>query len=301
MFFKRIFLPLFILLIALLFLISICYALMVRTWNANWPEWATTVIPIIISIAVLAIFKDKLLKILLRGQVESKRLNNQLTIVLYICVPILTTIMFSPLTQSIKYNFGKVLTLESINDLKPNESPAFLQLNDWYVDRMRVIPLKTLSRPNLFNFNSYQVNLLFIVPIFSNKDAYRSHAKAWLAFEYVKGFSKKELEERLDDEFVKESMTHFKRMNIREFRYLEIYPRNDNYNAFIQMAQVHNYFKSGFGTVYKGQEVDRDILSAYFFKYFLFLFAIVAIPGLFIISGISQFLIKRSKDNIEIG
>jgi hypothetical protein len=66
------------------------------------------------------------------------------------------------------------------------------------------------------------------------------------------------------------------------------------------MAQVHNYFKSGFGTVYKGQEVDRDILSAYFFKYFLFLFAIVAIPGLFIISGISQFLIKRSKDIIEI-
>ena len=300
MIFKRIFLSLFFLVLTMLILVSICYGLMVRTWNANWPEWAIRVIPFTISIAFLALFKHKFLKTILKIQFEDQRLTRQLTRLLFIGLPILITLLFSPLTQSIKYNLGNVLTLNSINELKANQSPAFLQLNDWYVDRMRVIPLRTLSPPNLFKWNTYRVSLLFIVPIFSNQDAYKSYAKAWLSFEYIQEFSKQEMQEGLDDEFVNGSMTHFKRLDIREFRYLELIGRNEHYNTFIRMAQVHNYFKSGFGTVYKGQEVDRDILSAHFFKYFLFLCALVGLPSLLIISGIFMFLIKRNGNNSEL-
>jgi len=293
MFFKKIFLPLLFLEVALLIFVSFCYAIMVHSWNAIWPEWATIVIPVLLSLIILLLIKDKFLKIILSEKYE-EQLRRRASIVLLICLPILTTVLFSGLSQSLRYNFGKVLTINSINELKANETPAFLQVNDWYVDRMRVIPLKTLSRPNFFDFDKYKANLLFIVPIFSNKDAYKTHAMAWLAFEYEADFSEEELKEGLDTKFLNGSLTHFKRMNIREFRYLEAYPRNEHYNAFMQMAQIHNYYKSGFGNVYKGQEVDRDILSAHFFKYFLFLFAIAGIPGLFIISGILKFLLGKS-------
>lgn len=291
MFFKRFFLPLLLFEIGSLLLIGAIYALIIYNWNANWPTWFTWLFPLIISLLLLFIFKNSLFKI---SSAEVNPFNGLISnLLLFIGIPVLTVIFFIPLSQSLRYNFGQVKRLQSINELKAHERPAFLDVEDWYVDRMRVIPLKTVSKPGLFSSKRLEVNVLFIVPVFSREDAYQTFAKAWLAFDYHQTFTKAELQEGRDDEFVNSSLTHFRRMNIREFRYLEAYPRGNQYDAFVKMAQVHNYFKTGFGTVYKGQEVDRDYLSAYFLKYFLFLFSIIGIPVILVLSLLFRVLQKN--------
>lgn len=285
MFFKKVLLPIIILEFAILIFVSICYGFMVYTWNAIWPEWSINLIPILLSLLFLFLLKDKIFGILLPDNEDGKSIR-RLMFILFLFIPILSAVLFSPISQSLRYNLGKVLTINSINDLKRYETPAFVQVNDWYVDRMRVIPLKTVSKASYLGMGKHTVNLLLIVPIFSNDQAYRSYARAFLAFEYEEEFTGEELREGKDEAFINGSLTHFKRMNIRDFRYLEAYPRNEKHTAFIRMAQIHNYFESGFGNVYKGQEVDRDILSAHFLKYFLFLFVVLGIPILLLLSGI---------------
>ena len=298
MFFKRIFIPLLLLELLLLLFTSVAYFLLVRFWNINLPEWVLWVFPLALSLVFIYIFLNRILNI-----VYPNLSNDAVKVIpigiLFLLVPILTAVLFPALAKSIRYNFATVLQLKSINKLKAGESPVFLEVEDWYVDRMRVIPIRTISMPNFLSMGKHQVNILFIAPIFSRTDAYRTHAKAWLGFAYSKVFSRKELNQHLDDKFAKGSIAHFKKMNVRGFDYLEAFPRGEQYEVLKEMAQVHDYFKSGYINIYKGQDVDRDILSIYHFKYFLFLFAIVGIPGLLIISGLVSYFKPKEFDEME--
>ncbi len=283
MFFKRIFFPLFILELILLLVCSLFYYLIISSWNINPPEWLAWVIPVITSIAAVLLIRKPLFE---RFYSDISEINYAPLIVCLIILPVLTAILFPPLSKSIRYNFGSVIRLNSVNQVKPHKSSIFLELDDWYVDRLQVIPLRTISEPNIFSFGKYKVSILFIVPIFASADPYRSHAKAWLAFDYHKVFSREELNNHLDDEFANNTLIHFKRMDVRAFKYLEAFPRGQEYNVLIQMAQAHSYFKSGFSTVYKGQDVDRDLLAIHSLQYFLFLQVIFGIPLLLIAAGI---------------
>lgn len=293
MFFKRFFLPLFLIEIAVLAFVSLCFGWAFYTWNAIWPNWTRIVIPFLLSLLFLILCSPFIKKFTDLEYTPASRLISPFWS-MTIGLSIITIILMGPVIDSLRYNLGKVLTISSIQELKPNEQPAFLQVDDWYVDKMRVIPIKTIHSGSFLGFGKPTVNLLLIVPIFSNSNAYRSHAKAWLAFEYSEHFSKKEIKEGADETFLQNSLIHFKRLNIREFRYLEAYPRNSNYEAFLKMAQIHDYFTSGYGNVYLGQYVDRDILSGYLMRYFLFLFAIAGIPLLVILSSILYIWQKKS-------
>lgn len=204
--------------------------------------------------------------------------------VLMASVPVIVALLFPPVAKSLRYNFGYVKTIHSINDLKANQGAVFLELSDWYADRMRVIPLHTYQQSGWFGLGRVELQSLFIVPVFSNEDAYRTHARAWLAFNYTDLMSKKEFAENGGEEFYRSSLVHFKRRNVREFRYLEAYPRGPEYETFMQMARAHHYYKSGFSGVYQGQEVDRDVLSAHYWKYALFFFGLVGVPIMFGVS-----------------
>lgn len=298
MFFKRIFLPLFLLELLLLLLTSLANFLLVRFWNINLPEWVLWMFPIALSLLFVYIFLHRILRIIF-PDISNDAMKLVPIGILFVLVPILTAVLFPALAKSIRYNFATVQQLKSINNLKAGESPVFLEVEDWYVDRMRVIPIRSISTPSLLSMGKHQVNILFIAPIFSKTDAYRTHAKAWLGFAYSKVFSRKELNEHLDDKFAKGSIAHFKKMNVRGFDYFEAFPRGEQYEVFKEMAQVHDYFKSGYINIYRGQDVDRDILSIYHFKYFLFLFAIVGIPGLLIIAGLISYFKPKEFDGLE--
>ncbi len=298
MFFNRIFIPLLLLELLLLLVTSFAYFLLVRFWNINLPEWVLWLIPLALSLFFIYIFLHRILRVLY-PDLSPNSIKTVPILLLFVLIPILTAILFPALAKGIRYNFSKVLHLKSINDLKAGESPVFLVVEDWYVDRMRVIPIRTISNPHFFSMGKHQVSILFIAPIFSKSDAYRTHAKAWLGFSYNKIFSQKELNAHLDDEFAKGSIAHFKKMNVRGFDYFEAFPRGAQYEVLKEMAQVHDYFKSGFINIYKGQDVDRDILSIYHSKYFLFLFGILGLPAILLISGLLAYFKPKEFDVLE--
>ena len=212
------------------------------------------------------------------GQIPKKNF------ILFLSLPLLTAILFQPVWKSLRYNFGSVLHLSNMKDLKENVNPSFLEVDNWYVDRMRVIPFNYMEDGLYVPLGKVRVNVLFLVPIFQFEDAYRSFARAWLAFDYTKVIDKADFNENYGQDFVKSSMIHFKRMDLRQFQYFESFPRDDKYRVFTDMQQLHGFYKSGFGNIYLGQDINRDELSAYYAKYALFLFAIVGIPGLLILS-----------------
>ena len=220
------------------------------------------------------------------GQISKKKF------ILFLLLPLLTAILFQPVWKSLRYNFGSVLQLSNMKDLKENVNPSFLEVDNWYVDRMRVIPFNYMEDGLNVPLGKVRVNVLFLVPIFQYEDAYRSFARAWLAFDYTKVIDKADFNENYGQDFVKSSMIHFKRMDLRQFQYFESFPRDDKYRVFTDMQQLHGFYKSGFGNIYLGQDINRDELSAYYAKYALFLFAIVGIPGLLILS-LALYLTKK--------
>ena len=278
MFWRNIFLPVLFSIVSALAVNSLLYAWLLISWNINLPHWSQWVIPLTVSFGLLLLFRRRLFKLIPGTEW-----------VLMITLPVIIAILFSPLAKSLRFNFGYVKTIPSINALKANDAAVFLEVSDWYVDRMRVIPIQTFQRPGLFSFGQVKLNSLFIVPIFSKDNAYKTHARAWLAFNYTGRISTAEFAEGQGEEFYRSSLTHFKRRNVREFRYLEAYPRGAESETFQQMARAHQYYKSGFSGIYRGQEIDRDVLSAHYFKYALFLFIVVGTPSMFVLSALLYF------------
>jgi len=291
MLFKKFFLPSLALLLLSLFVSSVLLIALFFNSDVNWPLWARVFMPFLISFILVALFNKWVGQGIdfgrdLWGQIPKKK------VILFLLLPLFTAILFQPVWKSLRYNFGSVLQLSNMKDLKENVNPSFLEVDNWYVDRMRVIPFNYVDEGLNVPLGKVRVNVLFLVPIFQYEDAYRSFARAWLAFDYTKVIDKEDFNENYGQDFVKSSMIHFKRMDLRQFQYFESFPRDDKYRVFTDMQQLHGFYKSGFGNIYLGQDIDRDELSAYYAKYALFLFAIVGIPGLLLLS-LALYLTKK--------
>ncbi|MGO1596290.1 MAG: hypothetical protein ACTHYC_12705 [Sphingobacterium sp.] len=294
-FWQNIFLPVLVFVVSAQVVSSLLYACILLTWNINLPHWSQWVIPLLLSLSVLAIFRKRLFGPILTGQRLIERIHISEWL-LMITLPVIAAVLFSPLAKSLRFNFGYVKTISSINELAPYQDAVFLEVSDWHVDRMRVIPIQTYRRSGLFNLGKIELNSLFIVPVFSKENAYQTHARAWLAFNYTDRISAKAFAEGRGEEFYRSSLVHFKRRNVREFRYLEAYPRGEEYDTFQQMARAHDYYKSGFSGIYQGQEIDRDVLSAHYWKYALFHFILIGLPLMLGLSMVIYFwLTNRGK------
>lgn len=284
MFWKKTFIPLLFFVIAALVLISALYVGFLLYWNVNTPEWLQWLFPYVVVLVMLTIlgkrgFGDSLAE----RRIWRSRTRNSL---FWGVLPIIITVLFVPCAKSLRYSFGQVLSITSLNDLAPYQESVFIEVSDWHADRMRVIPIHTYDKlPFWFGNRRIELTSLFIVPVFSDiQAAYKTQARAWLAFSYTDRISFEELENGGDRDFYRSSTTHFKRLNINDFRYLEAFPRGKHYDLFKKMAQVHHFYNSDFSGVYQGQEVDRDVLSAYYAKYALFFGLLIGLPLILILS-----------------
>ncbi|MFZ4260914.1 hypothetical protein ACFRAE_02670 [Sphingobacterium sp. HJSM2_6] len=290
--FKKIFCSLLITLLSIIFLTSVIYSLLIVNKEANWSLLFKGLFPLCLAAVVIALTYRSILPNWNINLTISSYLNLKF-IVLITVIPILNTILFQPIARSLHYNLAKVATLNSVQELKAFEKPAFLEVEDWYVDRMQVIPINTIKPLSAITFGKVEQKVLLLVPIFNRDDAYKSNAKAWLAFVYQKTLTAEEAKPANYVEFLNSSITHFKRMNIADFSYLEAYPRGENYDILYEMAKVHTFYKSGFDNIYKGQYVDRDTLAIYYLKYSLFFFLIVGLLAILLISLLLHYVANK--------
>ncbi|QBR12245.1 hypothetical protein [Sphingobacterium sp. CZ-2] len=282
---KKSVLSIVILLFLSLSLSSILYILFLFGSSGNWPVWAMIIFPAVVALFVIFMARQRIGKGL---------------IIIGVMLPILVSLLFQPLVKSLRYNFGEVRTLKTIYDLKPYDKALFLDAEDWYVDRMQVIPVsREVPLSGLFNFGKKKIEALFLVPIFQKDEPYMAYARGWMAFDYSKMFAADEVNEESINKFLESSLSHFKRLNLRQFSYLERMPRNNAQDLFSKMSQTHEFYKSGFGNIYQGQDVDRDYLSAYYLKFFLFSLLIIGIPGILIILA-ALYLVERYWKNLSV-
>lgn len=295
MFWKKYFLPVMLFVLTVLLLAGIGYVAILRTWAIPPPAWLAWIIPGLVSVLLLTFTGRRwFVRIALKPTSRWLSTYRLYQAMLLLALPFIVIVLFKPMAESLRFNFGQVKVLASVHALKPHEEAVFLELSDWYADRMRVIPIHTFKKlPGWFRPGKIQVNSLFIVPIFSRDDAYRTHARAWLAFHYSDRMTAKDFSQGGDRDFYRSAMIHFKRRNIREFRYLEAFPRGEEYRQFQNMARVHHFFKKGFSGIYQGQDVDRDVMSAYYGKYALFLFALIGLPAMLALSALLRLLTRR--------
>jgi len=291
---RRIIFSLFIMLLVGLVLTAFIYGCMLLNGFSFQPIWALYSYPLFCSIIILFLLKDRLLSTINVGSFFG--LLDLKVLILFLGIPILTSMLFQPLAESIRFNMARVLTIQSIKELKQYQSAAFLEVENWYVDKMQVLPLNTMKSLSGFQTTKVELNSLFLVPIFSQDEAYKSFARAWLAIEYSKIVDKKELNKKEVHPFFKSSLIHFRRLNLLDFNYLEDFPRGGNREIFKTLSREHQYFKSGYGNIFKGQDVDRDILSAYYLKYFLFLGFIVGLPSIIILACLFRYLQKKNNN-----
>ena len=282
---KKSVLSIVILLFLSLSLSSILYILFLFGSSGNWPVWAMIIFPAVVALFVIFMARQRIGKGL---------------IIIGVMLPILVSLLFQPLVKSLRYNFGEVRTLKTIYDLKPYDKALFLDAEDWYVDRMQVIPVsREVPLSGLFNLGKKKIEALFLVPIFQKDEPYMAYARGWMAFDYSKMFAADEVNEESVNKFLESSLSHFKRLNLRQFSYLERMPRNNAQDLFSKMSQTHEFYKSGFGNIYQGQDVDRDYLSAYYLKFFLFSLLIIGIPGILIILA-ALYLVERYWKNLSV-
>lgn len=285
MFWRIILIPLFLFLTLALAVSAILYAFLILNWDVNWPMWAKGLLPFSSSLVLLWVCKERLFKSI-RSKIQVFGVMDLSALILFCSLPLLVSSLFGPLSESIRYNLGHVKTIQDIQELGPHESPSFLEVSNWYTDKLLVLPIQTVDEKFGFFQKKYELSSLFLVPIFQYDDAYKTHARAWMAFEYSEVLTHEEVEGKGAEEFFRSALIHFQRLQIREFRYLELYPRNKFYGVFQQLVYGHKFFSSGFAAIYKGQDVDRDYLSAYYLKYFLFLLALIGLPVLLSLSGL---------------
>ena len=289
---RKIIFSLLILLLASLMLSSLIYGGLLLKGFSNQPTWALYSFPFFCAIIILFFLKEPFLSTLNTGVFYG--FVNWKNLILFFSIPLLTCVLFQPLANSLRYNVANVLTIQSIKELKQHENTAFLEVEKWYVDKMQVLPINTVKQRGMFQRSKVELNALFLVPVFSKDEAYKSFARAWLAIEYSQIVNKKELDEKKGHPFFKSSLIHFRRLNLLAFNYLEDFPRGANREVFTSLTRSHSFYKSGYGNIFRGQDVDRDILSAYYFKYSLFLGAILATPSLIVLALLLAYLQKRN-------
>lgn len=273
------------------------YGVMIVNGFSNQPIWAMISYPLVSAILVLLIFRHRFVSTITTG--FRFGLIDLKNVLLFFSIPILTSILFQPLADSLRYNVAKVITIESIKDLEQHQSTAFLEVENWYTDKMQVLPLNTMKDLGWFQRSKVELNVLFLVPIFSRDDAYKSFARAWLAVEYAEVVDKKELDHKKGHPFFRSSLMHFRGLNLLAFNYLEEFPRGENREILTSLTRKHTFFKSGYGNIFRGQDVDRDLLSAHYFKYFLFLTAIVGLPILFVLAYLLTFLQRKNSKPVD--
>ncbi len=292
---KKVILPLLLALLCILFLTSILYIILIFDKEASWSFLFKWLYPLSFAVVLIALSHRKILA----QWNESLQLNDFLNlkfILLITVIPVLNMILFQPIARSLYYNLAKVKTIKSIDELNAFEKPAFLEVEDWYVDRMQVIPFNSIKPLGGLNFGKYEIQTLLLVPIFNREDAYKTNAKAWLAFAYKENIKQDQANDAYLEKFLNSSITHFKRMNIGDFTYLEAYPRGENYDLLYEMAKVHNFYKSGFDNIYRGEDVEREVLANYYFKYSLFLFLIIGLPAILLLSILLNYFVKRNRN-----
>ncbi len=279
-FWKHIFLPYILLSFTIIMVLGLIFAAFSIRGSSFWPSWAMWLVPIFVSVAGIWFLRDRYLKGLYLG----RRLFSQVyavDIYLYLSLGLISVFIFIPMMKSIRYNLAEVVRLESVNDIKPYESFDFIELDDWHVDRMRVIPFSYFELAGGSNLGKVELNTLFVVPLFSKKDPYLTTAKAWMGFKYTDyvsiidaiGGSEREVGEHL-----RRSYNHFKMRDISDFAYLEALPKNKVRRMFQALAATHSYYNSKYDNVYMGQEVERDILSLYYLKFMLFVYVTLGLP-----------------------
>ncbi|SFS85641.1 hypothetical protein [Sphingobacterium wenxiniae] len=255
----------FPLLLAILLIIAIStflYGIIVHLNIQSIPDWLMQIIiPCILGgIAIQRVYPRLLNRFEFRLPSYFSTLPK---LVLYLLMMGMSLVVIHYSAKSIRYNFGKTLYVKSVNDLQPHEQPYFLEMGDWYADRLRVIPLNTYEMTGLFT-KKVQLRSLFVMPVFSRNTAYRTKAKAWLAVDYKKIVSETEFKSNQGRDFYEESLSHFRKINVREYLYLEQYPNNKFYRIYLNLVQTHSYFQSGYAYIYKGQNIHRDTLSLYY-------------------------------------
>lgn len=296
-FWKHVFLPFILLSFSILFALGLFYAVFARSGNANWPFWAMWLVPLLFTIIGIWFLCDRLFK----SQYLGSPWFNFITpavFCLFLSLAMISVFMFIPLSKSIRYNLAKVTRLESVNNIKPYQSIDFLELDDWHVDRMRVMPFSYFEFAGGSRIGQVELNTLFVVPLFSKKDPYLTTAKAWMGFKYTDYVSLMDVirgNEEEAEEHLRRSYSHFQKRDIGDFAYLEALPKNKVRGMFQQLAAAHTYYTSAYDNVFIGQEVERDVLSMYYLKFSVFLYLIVALPIALIASGILLWIHKRNE------
>ncbi len=261
-------------LIALLFILlvsTVLFALYIHTQDDNFPFFLTRIVlPLSVGAAISSVFTTYIYtktNLYLRFLPFTHRALHRVAIALILTCS--ATLLFQPLASSIRYNVGKVLHLESIEEMPPHQQPTFLSLGEWHVDRMRVIPIHTYENGWGWNRNKVHLKSLFLLPIFSQKNAYERAAKAWLAFKYEDTITKEEFALNRGRHSFEQSVRHFKKINVGAFLYFQLYDQGLEKQTLTQLARRHSYFKSSYSAVYQGNAVDRDLLSLRYFIYTL--------------------------------
>lgn len=270
-------------LFALLFILlvsSLLYGWYIHTQDDNLPFFITGIaLPLLVGTAITTPFVSYLYGktnfTLLFLPADRHAAHRFVLVMLLICSAIG---LFQPLSISIRYNLGKVLHLQSINDMPPHEQPTFLSLGEWHVDRLRVVPIHTYEDGKLLNFGKVHLKSLFLLPIFSKTDAYESSAKGWLAFKYEHTVSKKEFALDKGQSHFAQSLRHFKKINVGAFLYFELYEPGLEKQVLTQLARNHSYFQSSYSAIYQGNSVDRDWISLHFFIYSALGFFLLILP-----------------------
>ena len=297
-FWKHVFLPYILLSFTIMLLLGLIFAAFAMGGNSFWPSWAMWIVPIAVSIVAIWFLRDRYFKDLYLGRHLFAQIY-AVDVFLYVSLCLISVFIFIPMGKSIRYNLADVVRLESVNDIKPYESFDFIELNDWHVDRMRVIPFSYFEFAGGANLGKVELNTLFVVPLFSKKDPYLTTAKAWMGFKYTDYVSFINVirgnQEDLD-EHLRRSYNHFKMRDISDFAYLEALPKNKVRNTFQALAATHTYYNSKYDNVYVGQEVERDILSLYYLQFTLFLYLIFGLP----IALLFSWLIYRVQKKNEL-
>ncbi|MBE8713609.1 hypothetical protein [Sphingobacterium hungaricum] len=268
--------------LAYLLCASIYILFLLKTENILPTKLFTIFIPLIIGAAIAFFARGKVLKNVENGRYifRFRVVDIQFIAVFIFCL----LIGFSQLSKSLYFNLANVLYLNTIDELPKYTQPPFLELGDWYADRQRAIPLHTFERGSLFNSDKVYVKTLFLLPVFSKEKAYESGAKAWLAFDYSSSMPFEEFVETNGKKQYDEFLSHFKKINVRAFRYFESYPENTLKRVYTELARTHSYFQSGYINIYQGMDTDRDLWAQYYVRQFLYYFIFVIIPLLIVSS-----------------
>lgn len=272
---------------------SFLYGLYIHFHYDTFPKSLTLgVLPLLVALGIGYFFIPKMRDRVFFKHILSRTNLDIHSMGLYLLLIVSSTTLFYPLALSIRYNVGKVIYLKNIDDMPAHEQPTFLELGEWYADRMRVIPINTYNRGKFFNRHQVYLKSMYLVPLFSRETAYQNNAKGWLAFKYEETMPLDEFLQNQGKPYFDQFVRHFKSIHVTAFLYFEQYPSGKERQLFTNMARIHSYFQRGYANIYEGRSVDRDLVSMRYFVYFLIIAVIFMLPSLWLIS---RFLLSPVK------